>query len=134
MLYNKASIQVLTFDFDGLVIINRVGHMREALSQLPDSTRTGKCILKVGAGQSLQQLALASARLGWSGLEFAAGIPASVGGMYSHHHIGSPQCKHCAIERLLGIFIDCTAALQEPFAAMQGRMGRRCLLSWRRCY
>ena len=70
----------LLFDFDGLIAINRVGDLRQALNGLPDSAETQNCVLKVGAGQSLQHIAIATSRMGWRGLEFAAGIPATVGG------------------------------------------------------
>jgi UDP-N-acetylenolpyruvoylglucosamine reductase len=77
---------VLMLDVDGLVIVDRIGgDIREALRGLPDSSHAKKCVLKVGSGQSLQQLSLATSRLGWSGLEFAAGIPASLGGAPQQH-------------------------------------------------
>lgn len=78
-------VQVLAFDFDGLMIINRVGQLRE--TGIPESVENREYVLEVGAGKSLQQLAMETARMGWSGLEFAAGIPASIGGM--------PPSKDC---------------------------------------
>lgn len=77
-------------DFDGLVVMNRIGYVKEALNGLPDSTNVKDCSLVVGAGQSLQQLALGTSKLGWSGLEFAVGIPASMG--------GTQQCRCCSMQ------------------------------------
>jgi UDP-N-acetylmuramate dehydrogenase len=55
--------------FDGLVIHNKI-----AFCQL-------ECpIIDVGAGYSFSLLGTQTARKGWAGLEFASGIPGSVGG------------------------------------------------------
>lgn len=55
--------------FDGLVVLNRIeGCVWEGNR------------VEVGAGYSFALLGVQSARNGWSGLEFASGIPASVGG------------------------------------------------------
>lgn len=56
--------------FDGVVILNRIDFM-----QRPTEER-----FYVGAGYSFSLLGTQTARLGWSGLEFASGIPGSVGG------------------------------------------------------
>ncbi len=56
--------------FNGLVIANRnstINYLSEDLWQ-------------VGAGYSFAWLGTQTARKGWSGLEFASGIPGSVGG------------------------------------------------------
>ena len=55
--------------FDGLIILNRINFFR----------LLGTC-LHVGAGYSFSLLGHQLVRLGLSGLEFAAGIPGSVGG------------------------------------------------------
>lgn len=55
--------------FDGLVILNKIEHVVWEGSQV--------C---VGSGYSFPRLGAASARKGFAGLEFAAGIPATVGG------------------------------------------------------
>lgn len=55
--------------FDGLVILNRI-----------DYFNSEDVYFKVGAGFSFARLGQITARLGFSGLEFAAGIPATVGG------------------------------------------------------
>jgi UDP-N-acetylmuramate dehydrogenase len=55
--------------FDGLVILNKI-----TFCQFDGP------IIHVGAGYSLSLLGTQSARKGWSGLEFASGIPGSVGG------------------------------------------------------
>lgn len=55
--------------FDGLVILNKISFCQ---FELP--------VIHVGAGYSFSLLGTQSARKGWSGLEFASGIPGSVGG------------------------------------------------------
>lgn len=55
--------------FDGLVVLNRIEGC---------SWEEGR--VEVGAGYSFALLGVQSARNGWGGLEFASGIPASVGG------------------------------------------------------
>ena len=45
-----------------------------------DDLEINKNVIKVGAGYSLIKLALKCAKLGLAGLEFAAGIPGSIGG------------------------------------------------------
>jgi len=56
--------------FDGLVILNKI-HFIE--NRAPD-------IFHVGAGYPFSLLGIQTARQGWSGLEFASGIPGSIGG------------------------------------------------------
>ncbi|MEM8727519.1 MAG: UDP-N-acetylmuramate dehydrogenase [Chlamydiota bacterium] len=55
--------------FDGLVILNRI-----------DFIEFDRGKLHVGAGTSFALIGAKTARMGWSGLEFASGIPGSVGG------------------------------------------------------
>lgn len=55
--------------FDGLVIQNKISFMRIKESEV-----------EVGAGYSFSLLGSKTAKLGLSGLEFASGIPATVGG------------------------------------------------------
>ncbi|SCA58409.1 UDP-N-acetylenolpyruvoylglucosamine reductase [Chlamydiales bacterium SCGC AB-751-O23] len=55
--------------YEGLVILNKVDFLEQ---QGPS--------FKVGAGHSFSHLGTISSKMGYSGLEFAAGIPASVGG------------------------------------------------------
>ncbi|MBI5272902.1 MAG: UDP-N-acetylmuramate dehydrogenase [Chlamydiia bacterium] len=55
--------------FDGLVLLNRI-----------DFCYWNGNVAEVGAGYSFSLLGIQSARKGLSGLEFASGIPASVGG------------------------------------------------------
>ncbi len=55
--------------FNGLVILNRI----DFLSQEEN-------VFTVGSGYSFARLGGVTARGGWSGLEFASGIPATVGG------------------------------------------------------
>lgn len=56
--------------FDGLVILNAIAFFEEI----------GAGEFHVGAGYSFSLLGTKTARAGWSGLEFASGIPGSVGG------------------------------------------------------
>jgi UDP-N-acetylmuramate dehydrogenase len=55
--------------FNGLVIRNEVSFLEQ-----------NEHLYRVGAGFSFAYLGVKTAREGWSGLEFASGIPASVGG------------------------------------------------------
>lgn len=56
--------------FNGLVILNRIDYLQHDV----------KGVFRVGAGFSFARLGGTSAKQGWSGLEFASGIPATVGG------------------------------------------------------
>lgn len=56
--------------FDGIVIHNKISYL--------ESSEQG--LFSVGAGHSFARLGALTARQGWSGLEFASGIPGSVGG------------------------------------------------------
>ena len=56
--------------FDGAVILNKIDFLKEL----------DPGVFHVGAGHSFAHLGVYTARKGWSGLEFASGIPASVGG------------------------------------------------------
>ena len=56
--------------YNGLVILNKIDFIRHEEPHY----------FAVGAGYSFSRLGSYTARNGWSGLEFAAGIPASVGG------------------------------------------------------
>ncbi|MFY7843236.1 MAG: UDP-N-acetylmuramate dehydrogenase [Rhabdochlamydiaceae bacterium] len=55
--------------FNGLVILNKI-----------DYCKYSELKVEVGAGYSFSLLGVQTAKKGWSGLEFASGIPASVGG------------------------------------------------------
>ena len=55
--------------FDGLVILNRIDYLEHK-----------EGVFRAGSGYSFARLGGVTARLGWSGLEFASGIPATVGG------------------------------------------------------
>lgn len=56
--------------FDGAVILNKIDFLKNPSAG----------VFHVGAGYSFALLGIQTARKGWSGLEFASGIPASVGG------------------------------------------------------
>ena len=56
--------------YDGLVILNKIGFCEE----------NGSGLFHVGAGYSFSLLGVQTARKKWAGLEFASGIPGSVGG------------------------------------------------------
>jgi UDP-N-acetylmuramate dehydrogenase len=55
--------------FDGVVLVNRL-----------ESFSHRRSLFEVGAGYGFARLGVQTARLGWSGLEFAGGIPGTVGG------------------------------------------------------
>jgi UDP-N-acetylmuramate dehydrogenase len=74
--------------FDGLVIINKIAYVT-----LKDAE------FEVGAGYSFSLLGVQTARKGWSGLEFASGIPASVGGaIYMNAGANGGETKDCLTE------------------------------------
>lgn len=56
--------------FNGLVILNKISYLENPLPGF----------FKAGSGYSFSLLGVKTARAGWSGLEFASGIPATVGG------------------------------------------------------
>lgn len=56
--------------FNGVLILNKIDFL--------ETPKLG--VFHVGAGYSFSLLGSQTARLGWSGLEFAAGIPGSIGG------------------------------------------------------
>jgi UDP-N-acetylmuramate dehydrogenase len=56
--------------FPGIVILNKIDFIKRPAPE----------IFYVGAGYSFSLLGVQTARQGWSGLEFASGIPGSIGG------------------------------------------------------
>lgn len=56
--------------FNGLAILNRIDYLEQ----------NGKGQYQAGSGYSFARLGGITAKQGWSGLEFASGIPATVGG------------------------------------------------------
>jgi len=68
--------------FDGLVIRNNIAHCT--------FEESGRVV--VGSGYSFSRLGVESARAGWKGLEFAAGIPGSVGGAAYMNAGANGQC------------------------------------------
>ncbi len=56
--------------FNGLVILNKINFLNDM----------GDGHIHVGAGYSFSHLGVLTARRGWEGLEFASGIPGTVGG------------------------------------------------------
>lgn len=76
--------------FNGLVILNRLDYL--SLSEP---------IFCASSGYSFARLGLKSASLGWSGLEFAAGIPATVGGaIFMNAGAGRQETKDTLVEVL----------------------------------
>lgn len=74
--------------FDGLVILNKIAFCR---FDWP--------IVHVGAGYSFSLLGVQTARNGWSGLEFASGIPGTVGGaIYMNAGANGMETKNALIE------------------------------------
>jgi UDP-N-acetylmuramate dehydrogenase len=72
--------------FNGLVILNKISFLNH----------TSSTIFHVGSGYSFSLLGVQTARLGLSGLEFASGIPATVGGaVYMNAGAnGTETCDH----------------------------------------
>jgi len=71
--------------FDGLVILNKI-----------DFCNWEGCEVTVGAGYSFSLLGVQSARNGMSGLEFASGIPATVGGaIFMNAGANGKETKDC---------------------------------------
>lgn len=87
--------------FDGLVIYNKIDFW--------DTPQPGT--FHVGAGYSFSLLGTQTARLGWSGLEFASGIPGSVGGaVFMNAGANGGETCQC----LLSVeYIDAEGGLQE---------------------
>jgi UDP-N-acetylmuramate dehydrogenase len=71
--------------FEGLVILNKISFCEQKGHHF-----------RVGAGYSFALLGVQTARQGWSGLEFASGIPGSVGGaVYMNAGAGGAETKDC---------------------------------------
>lgn len=76
--------------FNGLIIHNKISHL---VNTPPDT-------FYVGAGYSFSRLGALTARKGWSGLEFASGIPGSVGGAV-YMNAGANGAETC--DRLVSV-------------------------------
>lgn len=80
--------------FEGVVIHNKIDFLE----------RPSPGVFRAGAGYSFSLLGVQTARDGWSGLEFASGIPASVGGAV-FMNAGANGAEAC--NALLGVeFVD----------------------------
>ena len=71
VLGNGSNVLFSDKDFEGIII---------RLNEFDDIEFFGKNNIRVGAGYSLMKLSLMAAKKGLAGLEFAAGIPGTVGG------------------------------------------------------
>lgn len=71
VLGNGSNVLFSDDEFDGVII---------RLNELDDVEFFGRGKVRVGAGYSLMKLSLMAARRGLAGLEFASGIPGTVGG------------------------------------------------------
>lgn len=86
--------------FDGLVVLNKIDFFEEM----------SPGVFHVGAGYSFSRLGAQTARKGWSGLEFASGIPGSVGGAV-FMNAGANGKEIC--ETIVSVdYIDKTGSLQ----------------------
>jgi UDP-N-acetylmuramate dehydrogenase len=84
--------------FKGCVILNKISFVH---FDYP--------VVRVGAGYSFSLLGVQTARSGWRGLEFASGIPGSVGGaIYMNAGASGSETERCLIEVS---FIDETGTL-----------------------
>lgn len=86
--------------FNGLVILNKIDFHQEI----------GLGTFYVGGGYSFSLLGVQTARKGWSGLEFASGIPATVGGaIFMNAGANGTETS----KTLVSVdFVDCTGTLQ----------------------
>jgi UDP-N-acetylmuramate dehydrogenase len=80
--------------FDGLVILNKITFCEQ-----------NEALVKVGAGYSFSLLGVQTARRGWSGLEFASGIPASVGGAV-YMNAGANGAETCDALKSVTVFSE----------------------------
>jgi UDP-N-acetylmuramate dehydrogenase len=86
--------------FNGVVILNKIDFMNDL----------GAGVFHVGAGYSFSLLGAQTARQGWSGLEFASGIPATIGGAI-FMNAGANGAETC--DTLVSVdFIDALGLLQ----------------------
>lgn len=73
--------------FNGLVVLNRI-----------DSLREEGDLFSVGSGYSFARLGMRTATQGWEGLEFGAGIPATVGGaVYMNAGAQGKETQHALV-------------------------------------
>lgn len=74
--------------FDGLVILNRIDHMRQNENRFT-----------VGGGFSFSRLGLMTSKMGLSGLEFSPGIPGSIGGaIYMNAGANNQETKDSLVQ------------------------------------
>jgi UDP-N-acetylmuramate dehydrogenase len=74
--------------FNGLVIQNRIDYLKQA-----------EGIFSAGSGYSFPRLGGIASRAGWQGLEFASGIPATVGGaIFMNAGANGQETSHCLVE------------------------------------
>jgi UDP-N-acetylmuramate dehydrogenase len=74
--------------FAGCIIHNKIHHY----------SHDGNGTFTAGAGYSFSRLGMQTAKEGWSGLEFASGIPASVGGaVYMNAGANGSETKDCFV-------------------------------------
>lgn len=79
--------------FNGLVILNQIDYLQEE-----------GCCFCVGSGYSFARLGQITAKAGFTGLEFAAGIPATVGGAIFMNAGANGQDVSLTLKRVL--FVD----------------------------
>ncbi|MBN4067072.1 UDP-N-acetylmuramate dehydrogenase [Simkania negevensis] len=85
--------------FDGVIILNKISFLKQEGGRL-----------YVGSGYSFSRLGMKTAREGWSGLEFAGGIPCSVGGaVYMNAGANGQETGDTLVEVE---FVDDTGLLQ----------------------
>lgn len=106
--------------FEGLAILNKI-----------DFCNWGASSVTVGSGYSFALLGVQSARKGFSGLEFASGIPATVGGAVFMNAGANGQDVSQTLESVLFLQVDGTQKLFHrdelsyayrfsPFQTLQG--------------
>eukprot|EP00238_Polyblepharides_amylifera_P001754 CAMPEP_0196573498 /NCGR_PEP_ID=MMETSP1081-20130531/3396_1 /TAXON_ID=36882 /ORGANISM="Pyramimonas amylifera, Strain CCMP720" /LENGTH=424 /DNA_ID=CAMNT_0041891235 /DNA_START=174 /DNA_END=1448 /DNA_ORIENTATION=- len=117
----------LLFDdkgFDGVVVVNRICFVQELpIAQLSTSTEpqsAGTYRVRAGGGMPFDGLGWHTARRHWSGLEFASGIPGTVGGAVFMNAGANGQCVW---DRLVSVeFVTLDGRLHE-WKAERGELG-----------
>jgi len=83
--------------FDGLIILNRIAFLEDL----------GQGRFRVGSGFNFNYLGTLTSRQGWSGLEFAAGIPGTVGGAVYMNAGANGQDTGSVLEEVEWVDLDC---------------------------
>ena len=104
---NGSNLLVSDAGFPGVVI--RIG------SALGDVAAEGPDRLRIGAGAMWSRVLRSLVQEGWTGLEFGAGIPGTLGGAVATHvRVGSPLATHVLFPVYVAAFVWGGLALRHP--------------------